>query len=134
MHVRGPLFSLPAIVDIDHAKREAGLGSAPEPTAAPSWEFAAVLEQATALVGDAAAWVTSNAPAACTFLASGAELLRGVPVVGRLVDLVPRPSMPTGAQPAQPIRNGNGHANGRTTGVEVQVEPPDGEPNGKWIH
>ena len=120
--------------DIDHAKHKAGLGSAPEPAAAPTWGFAAVIEQATALAGDAAAWVTTNAPAACAFLASGAELLRGVPVVGRLVDLVPTLPMPTDAQQSHLICNGNGRAKGRTTGVEVQVEPPDGEPNGKWIH
>ena len=120
--------------DIDHAKHKAGLGSSPEPAATPTWDFAAVIERATALACDTAAWVTTNVPAACAFLASGAELLRGVPVVGRLVYLVPRTATPTDAPQASPIRNCDGRPNGRTTGVEVQAEPRDGDPNGKWIH
>ena len=120
--------------DIDHAKHKAGLGPVPEPAAAPTWDFAGVVEWAAVLAGDAAAWVTTNAPAPCAFLASGAELLRGLPIVGRLVDLVATPSIPTDAARVPPLREDNGHANGRTAAVEIQAESLDGEPNGKWIH
>jgi hypothetical protein len=53
-----------------------------------------MIERAAALVGDVAAWMTANAPTACAALVSGAELLRGVPVVGRLVELMPGPAAP----------------------------------------
>ena len=118
--------------DIDHAKRKAGLGPAPEPVAAPTWDLASVLEQAAALAGEAAAWVMTNAPVACALLASGAELLRSVPVVGRLADLVPVPPAERG-RPAEPA-NGHAAGNGWTADSEAEVEPEDGEPNGKWIH
>src|SRR5262245_51585176 len=78
--------------DIDHAKRKAGLGRPPQSTPASPWDFTGMLELATTLASEVAAWMTANAPAACSILTSGAELLRGVPVVGRLVELVPVPS------------------------------------------
>ena len=123
--------------DIDHAKRKAGLGPAPEPPIASSWDFAAMLEMAATLASDAAAWVSANAPAACTLLASGAELLRGVPVVGRLVDLVPVPSSaPSPEGRKRPGAPPNGHAagNGWAADGDVPPDPEDGEPSGKWIH
>src|SRR5438128_8330416 len=68
--------------DIDHAKHKAGIGATPPPQASPSWDLAALFERATALVGDATAWMSANAPVACALLATGTELLRSVPVVG----------------------------------------------------
>ena len=126
--------------DIDHAKRKAGLDPAPEPLAASTWDIAGMVERAATLAGDAAAWVTANAPAACALIASGAELLRGVPVVRRLVDLVPTPcTFSDRAGHERPVAPANGYANGsgRTGGGEAPVEPDQGEvhePNGKWIH
>jgi hypothetical protein len=119
--------------DIDHAKRKAGLGPVPEPVAAPL--FAAVLEQAATLAAGAAAWVIANAPTALALFASGAELLRGVPVVGRLIDLVPTPLAPGGVRD-RPAAGSEGHANGhgRATADEVEVAAlHESEPNGKWI-
>jgi hypothetical protein len=122
--------------DIDHAKRKAGLGPAPEPTPASPWDFTAMLELASTLANEVAAWMTTNAPAACSILTSGAELLRGVPVLGRLVDLVPAAAPPA---PRPAGRKRPGEANGRSGGNgrpdrDVRVDPEDGEPNGKWIH
>jgi hypothetical protein len=124
--------------DIDQSKHKAGLGPAPEPTAPPSWDFAAMLERAAAVAGDAAAWMTANAPAACAFLVSnGAELLRGVPVVGRLVDLIPRPFVPSdpSPRPSQPPRPATAPVNGRVPEVDLEGEASDPEgPGGTWVH
>jgi hypothetical protein len=118
--------------DIDHAKRKAGLDPTPEPAPAPGWDLAGVLERAAALAGDAAAWVTVNAPAACALIASGAELLRGVPVIGGLVPFAsPDPAERRGPAAAADD-SANGH--GQTAGGAVPVEPDDGGPAGRWIH
>jgi len=123
--------------DIDHAKRKAGLDPTPEPAPAAGWGMGDVLERAAALAGDAAAWVTANAPSACALVAGGAELLRGVPVVGRLVDLLPNPfGSPEPARPRHPAAPADGSANGQgpTGAGAVSIEPEDGDPNGRWIH
>lgn len=126
--------------DIDHAKRKAGLGPTPEPLAASTWDIAGMLERVATVAVEAAVWMTANASAPCALLASGAELLRGVPVVGRLVNLVPTLftfSDRAGHEgPAAPA-NGYDNGSGRTGGGEAPVEPHHGdahEPNGKWIH
>jgi hypothetical protein len=119
--------------DIDDAKHKAGLAPAPESSTAAPWDLSAMLELAAAFASDAAAWLSANAPAACAIITSGTELLRGVPVIGRLVDLMPTP--PSAAAPPGRKRPGappNG--NGRGAGRPVRAEPEDGEPNGKWIH
>src|SRR5689334_2318712 len=70
--------------DIDHSKHKAGLTTPTEPAAPAPWDLSVLFERAAALVGDAATWLTSAAPAACSLLANGAELLRAVPVIGWL--------------------------------------------------
>lgn len=115
--------------DIDDAKHKAGLG--PTPQAAPSatgWGPSALFERATTLVGDAAVWMQANAPAACALLAGGAELLRSVPLVGRLVDLVPMPEAAPRSEPRS-----EGHTNGAVRPVVVDTESPRG-PDGGWVH
>ncbi|MCC6849576.1 MAG: hypothetical protein IT294_13825 [Deltaproteobacteria bacterium] len=115
--------------DIDHAKRKAGLDPAPEPAPeATGPGVAALLARAAALVGDAAAWVRSNAPAACAVLASGAGMLRSVPVVGRLLDLVP---VPEGGRSAS--RPPEGHVNGAGRPSSADADEPKG-PDGGWVH
>lgn len=116
--------------DIDASKKKAGLGRTPEPEPAPGWDVGAVIERAAALIGDAAAWVTANAPAAIALLATGAELLRNVPVVGRLVELMP-PADPK--PPAQPPRSiPTTHTNGT---VHTARDPDEiSDPDGGWIH
>jgi hypothetical protein len=112
--------------DIDHAKRKAGIGPAPEAAAPPAWDVVAMLERAAALVGDVAAWMTANAPAACAALASGAELLRGVPVVGRLVELMPvPPGSPKIPDPTVPPPDH--HTNGA-------ADRSGSDPEGGWLH
>ncbi len=114
--------------DIDVAKDKAGLGRAAAEAEAPGWGFGSMLEHATTLASDAAAWVAATAPVACELVTSGVALLRGVPLVGRLVDLVPAPSRASGergfASGAPPV-NGVGRPTATTT--------PD-ESNGHWIH
>jgi hypothetical protein len=123
--------------DIDHAKRKAGLGPVPTGEAPAVWDMAAMLERAAALVGEVATWMTAQAPAACAALAaSGAELLRGVPVVGRLVDLVPLPAPAEGGGP-----NGEGraalpadhHGNGTVQQVTADPDSPSDLDEG-WLH
>jgi hypothetical protein len=106
--------------DIEQAKHKAGLG--PEPTAAPPpwWDLGAVLALASALAGEAAAWVSATAPTACSLVATGAAVLRQVPVVGRLAELVPVPA-PTPPAPRNARRPGD---------ATVAVEVPVGAPNG----
>jgi hypothetical protein len=120
--------------DIDHAKRKAGLTPSPAPaaTAAATWDVTAMLTRASALVGDVAAWVSANAPTACAALASGAEALRAVPVVGRLVDLVPAPfTRPTDASRSGPTVESAHHRNGI---VRPTVVDPGPGPDGGWVH
>jgi hypothetical protein len=119
--------------DIDQAKRKAGLGRAPDPPPSPGWDLTGVLERAAVLATEAAAWVTSSAPIALALLATGVDLLRNVPVVGRVVDLVPTlPGMPPSAQKLPPGAAGNGHARPPLHVVELD---PDGDgPDGKWMH
>lgn len=75
--------------DIDQARSNAGLGRAgDEPAPPPWWEIGDVLGRANAVATDAVAWIT---PAACMLLVIGSALLRQLPVVGRLADLVPMP-------------------------------------------
>lgn len=112
--------------DIDHAKRKAGIGPAPDATAPPAWDVVAMIERAAALVGDVAAWMTANAPTACAALVSGAELLRGVPVVGRLVELMPGPAAPPKV-PDRAVPPPDHHTNGVTNSSGT-------DPEGGWLH
>jgi hypothetical protein len=118
--------------DIDHAKHKAGLAPPAEPATPGAWDVGVLCERAAALVGDAAAWLTSAAPAAaCSLLASGAELLRAVPVIGWLADLVPGAV----SQPARSGRKGPlpaHHGNGFVRPVVVAPHP-DNDTDG-WIH
>lgn len=116
--------------DIDAAKKKAGLGRQPEPEPTPGWDVGFVIERAAALIGDAAAWVTANAPTALALLATGAELLRSVPVVGRLVELMP-PAEPPKPQPP-PRSIPTPHTNGT---VHAARDPDEiSDPDGGWIH
>jgi hypothetical protein len=119
--------------DIDNAKHKAGLVPTPVPAAPPpSWDVVAMIERATALVGEVAAWMTASAPTACAALASSAELLRGIPLLGRLVDLVPSPrSSGVASERGHTAGRPDHHANGftRPTGVE-----PGPGPDGGWVH
>jgi hypothetical protein len=120
--------------DIDDAKHKAGLAG-PAESATASWDVTTMLERAVALAGDVAAWIVSNAPAACAALASGADMLRGVPVVGRLVELVPLPAPPTepsGTRAATPTHALDRHGNG--TARTVVVDPTASGPDGGWVH
>lgn len=116
--------------DIDAAKRKAGLGRKPEPEPAPGWDVGGVLGKAVSLIGDAAAWVTATAPAALALLATGAELLRSVPVVGRLVELMPPVEPPKPMPPPRSIlpTHGNGTAHAARDPDEIS------DPEGGWIH
>ena len=116
--------------DIDASKRKAGLGRTPEPEPAPGWDVGTVIERAAALIGDAAAWVTANAPAAIALLATGAELLRNVPVVGRLVELMPP------AEPPKPVPPPRSIPPVHTNGTAHTARDPDeiSDPDGGWIH
>ena len=116
--------------DIDAAKKKAGLARTPEPEPTPGWDVGAVIERAAALIGDAAAWVTANAPAALALLATGAELLRSVPVVGRLVELMPPGDPPK--PPPLPRSIPAGHTNGTAHSARDPDEISD--PDGGWIH
>ena len=121
--------------DIDDAKQKAGLASTP-PVAddgGSTWDPSVLYDRAVALVGDAAAWVNANAPVACTVLATGMDLLRGVPVLGRLADLVPTPASSRPAARPAPPRSAEPHANGVVRPVVVDPEEPDG-PDGGWMH
>lgn len=118
--------------DIDDAKHKAGLGPPALPQAAPAFDMAAVMALAAAIVGEATLWMTANAPVAWALLTSGAELLRGLPIVGRLVDLVPGPPGSAnghgtpGAGPAP-------HANGVVHPTIVAPEKTT-DPDGGWMH
>jgi len=116
--------------DIDASKKKAGLGRTPEPEPAPGWDVGSVVERAVALIGDAAAWVTANAPAAIALLATGAELLRSVPVVGRLVELMPP------AEPPKPVPPPRSIPPVHTNGTAHTARDPDeiSDPDGGWIH
>jgi hypothetical protein len=116
--------------DIDHAKHKAGLGAASEQSPTSSWCLADLIGRATALAGDAAAWVTASAPAACTLVASGAAILRDVPLVGRIVALVPS----FGTTAATPRAEGVGAHAVRSTDNGAHPARRGGEPNGEWIH
>lgn len=116
--------------DIDDAKHKAGIGPAPEEPASSGWDWDLVggIERMTALAADVVAWVTATAPLACELIAGGAEILRSVPIVGRLVELVPmptaRPPAKTTVRRASPMSTSNGVTAGHT----------DGAPDGQWIH
>lgn len=119
--------------DIDQAKRKAGLARTPEPPPEPGWDLAGVLERATVLANEAVAWVASSAPIALALVATGADLLRSIPLVGRVVDLVP--NLPGAQPPAQKLPSSpdtNGHAHPRLRIVEL--DPDDDTPDGKWVH
>jgi hypothetical protein len=114
--------------DIDDAKDKAGIGRAAAESEAPGWGLGAMLEHATALATDAAAWVAATAPGACDLVTSGMELLRAVPLVGRLVELVPVSSRASSGRPhADRARPGNG------AGPPTPPVTPD-ELNGHWLH
>jgi hypothetical protein len=111
--------------DIDQSRRKAGLAPAPEEAAPPPWwEIVGMLGWANAIAGDAVAWIT---PAACALLVSGTAMLRQLPVVGRLADLVPTPG--TESRTAGHGTASNGHGPESTGRV---VEPAGGESNGHW--
>jgi hypothetical protein len=116
--------------DIDESKQKAGLGTAPESPPSPAWDLAGMLRQATVLATDAAAWVSSAVAAPCALLASGAALLRDVPVLGRIAALVatsvaaPRPA---------PARGVEAHVT-RGTRNGARPEPRSSEPNGEYLH
>lgn len=116
--------------DIEDAKHKAGLGPAPsaEPTGGYGREMFGWLDRAATLVGDATTWLTSNAPAAIAILASGAELLRSVPVVGRIVDLVA-----VAEPPAREERAPHGHTNGAVRPMVIEPDDQNG-PDGGWVH
>lgn len=112
--------------DIDQARSKAGLGPTREEPTRPSWwEIGSVLERANAIANDAVARVT---PAACVLLVTGSALLRQLPVVGRLAELVP---MPGGdRRPAAPPDRVKGRS--RASVVHV-AEQANGKPNGRWV-
>jgi hypothetical protein len=118
--------------DIDDAKHKAGLGAAPPPEPVSPWEVASLLDRATALVADATAWMSANAPLACALLATGTELLRSVPVVGRLADLVPPPPKPRETAGSE-RPTGERHANGAAAPIVVDASPTK-DPDGGWVH
>jgi hypothetical protein len=115
--------------DIDESKHKAGLGGRQDSAPSASWDVTAVVERATALAGDLFTWVSSTLPTACSLLATGAALLRDVPLLGRIATLVSTAAPAAAPEPAGveahglgPIHNG-AHSNGRSD-----------EPNGEWIH
>lgn len=117
--------------DIDDAKHKAGIGRAPEPEPTGyGREVFGWLDRAATLVGDATTWITAKAPGALAALASGAELLRAVPLVGRLVDLVPLPEAPP---PPPSERASLHHTNGSSRPIVVDPDDP-GAPDGGWMH
>lgn len=117
--------------DIEDAKHKAGLGPAPEPEPTGyGREVFGWFDRAATLVGGATAWITTNAPGALAVLASGAELLRAVPLVGRLVDLVPKPAAPPEPEPDRVPRH---HTNGSSRPIIVDADDQDG-PDGGWVH
>lgn len=118
--------------DIEDAKHKAGLGPTPEVAAASPWDLAGAIERAAALAADVVAWVTATAPRACDLLGEGADLLRALPIVGRLVELVPTFASRSNGDTAQPRDR-------QTEGVRFTTDgatatPPEGAPNGHWIH
>jgi hypothetical protein len=123
--------------DIDDAKHKAGLGATPPPEPPSPWDLvhratALVGDRATALLGDATAWMAAKAPLACALLATGTELLRGVPVVGRLADLVSTPAKaPDAAEPGRPA--GERPANGSAPPIIVDPSRMT-DPDGGWVH
>jgi len=113
--------------DIDDSKQKAGFADPAMPaTSAAGWDVGAVLGRACALVGEVAAWVSASVPTVCATIASGAELLRAVPLVGRLVELAPgarSTDAPTAPVDAVPPDRANGSA-----------RPRGGAPDGEWLH
>lgn len=85
--------------DIDHARHKAGFerARATPPPPPAWWEMGDVLGRANAIASDAVAWLT---PAACVLLVTGSALVRQLPVVGRLAELVPMPG-----RRSSPLRN-----------------------------
>ena len=117
--------------DIDDAKHKAGIGRAPEPEPMGyGREVFGWLDRAATLVGGATTWISAKAPGALAALASGAELLRAVPLVGRLVDLVPLPEAPPAPPPERASLH---HTNGSSRPIVVDADDP-GPPDGGWMH
>ncbi len=118
--------------DIDDAKQKAGLGRKEEPPPAAGWDISVgtVIAAAATLIESAATWVTASAPAALALLVTGAELLRGVPVVGRLAELMPPAEPPPSAPEPRPLPSG--HTNGTNPGARDPDEITD--PDGGWLH
>ncbi len=123
--------------DIEDAKHKAGIGRVPVPVTPQTWDVTAMLGRAATLAGDVAAWMVANAPAACAAaLANGAQLLRSVPVVGRLVDLVPVPASegPTkDEEGARPVATSQPRANGNIRSRPTEPDSPD-DPDRGWLH
>jgi hypothetical protein len=117
--------------DIDESKHKAGLGAASEAPAPSAWDLVGIVERATALAGEAVVWISSTAPAACALLAGGSALLRDVPVLGRLMALVPTEH--GGAAAAPSSRGVEAHA-GRGSETGAHPDRRGGDPNGEWIH
>jgi len=116
--------------DIDDAKHKAGLGLKEEAPPSAGWDVSTVIEAAATLIGSAAAWVTASAPTALALLATGAELLRGVPVVGRLVELMPPAEPPPSSEKTRSLPPGH------TNGTHPIARDPDeiSDPDGGWLH
>ena len=109
--------------DIDDAKHKAGIGRAPEPEPMGyGREVFGWLDRAATLVGGATTWISAKAPGALAALASGAELLRAVPLVGRLVDLVPLPEAPPAPPPERASLH---HTNGSSRPIVVDADDID---------
>jgi hypothetical protein len=81
--------------------------------------------------------MVTNAPAACAAaLANGAQVLRSVPVVGRLVDLLPVPASDVPAleqDGARSVTTPQHHANGDLRSQRVDPDDPD-DPDRGWLH
>jgi hypothetical protein len=118
--------------DIDVAKHKAGLGRRRESVAPPpDWDVDIIVERAVALIGGTIAWVTANVPVALGLLAGGIDLLRGVPLIGRLAELLPPAAPPEpdrGPVRPTPSRD-NGHRRTRPRDPDTASDPDRG-----WVH
>ena len=80
---------------------------------------------------EAAAWMAANAPAAVALLANGADMLRGVPIVGRLVELMPPGEPAVERQP--PSTSPRHHTNGVARTIPIDPDEVN-DPDGGWVH